>query len=70
MQRKRHQYTSFIEGYKVHVTYDARTRRNARISVQGLGSTFYGDTWIEAIHQAGTALKKRNEAEAVEGSSK
>lgn len=70
MQRKRHQYTSFIEGYKVHVTFDAKTRRNASISVRGLGGTFYGDTWLEAIHQARTALKKRNEAQAIEGASK
>jgi len=64
MRRKRNQYTSSINGYRVHVTYDADTRRNAEVYINKLHTKCYGATWLDAIANARKRIR-----EAVEGAS-
>lgn len=56
--RKRHEYHSEIEGYRVHVTFDNNSRRtNAEVWINKLHRTIHGDTWLDAIRNAREVIK-------------
>lgn len=64
-RKRRHRFTSDIDGCRVVTTYDAGTYKNGRTYIEKFDITLEGATWVDAIRRARAFIKNR-EAEASE----